>query len=347
MGVEAMVAITWTDDPNAVIISTTGDDGSVSYWWQAEDTGGWTKQLVGAPVFVPGQFNTYSEPTMAWTGDAVIITAADSFGNLDYWWQKKQTLTWNPQHVAQAALDGGIVYTNPAIAWAGDSVAIAVADTAGSLNYWWQTKDRIPWNKKIIDTARQPAIAGAPNNGAIIAAVDPEGLRYWQRIDEEQFSKPSTVATWSPSQPAIAWGDSTAVITAVDSAGSLYYWWGIPGSWHQQQVQPMIGGFGYSQPAIAWTGGAVVITAVDSAGNLMYWWQPKGGSGWYQQQVANASKDRVKYSSPAIAWTGGAVVIAAKSFNTRGYLHAINYWWQAEGTGGWNPQTVATYEPLT
>jgi hypothetical protein len=300
MGVEAMVAITWTDDPNAVIISTTGDDGSVSYWWQAEDTGGWTKQLVGAPVFVPGQFNTYSEPTMAWTGDAVIITAADSFGNLDYWWQKKQTLTWNPQHVAQAALDGGIVYTNPAIAWAGDSVAIAVADTAGSLNYWWQTKDRIPWNKKIIDTARQPAIAGAPNNGAIIAAVDPEGLRYWQRIDEEQFSKPSTVATWSP-----------------------------------------------SQPAIAWTGGAVVITAVDSAGNLMYWWQPKGGSGWYQQQVANASKDRVKYSSPAIAWTGGAVVIAAKSFNTRGYLHAINYWWQAEGTGGWNPQTVATYEPLT
>jgi len=295
-----MVAITWTDDPNAVIISTTGDDGSVSYWWQAEDTGGWTKQLVGAPVFVPGQFNTYSEPTMAWTGDAVIITAADSFGNLDYWWQKKQTLTWNPQHVAQAALDGGIVYTNPAIAWAGDSVAIAVADTAGSLNYWWQTKDRIPWNKKIIDTARQPAIAGAPNNGAIIAAVDPEGLRYWQRIDEEQFSKPSTVATWSP-----------------------------------------------SQPAIAWTGGAVVITAVDSAGNLMYWWQPKGGSGWYQQQVANASKDRVKYSSPAIAWTGGAVVIAAKSFNTRGYLHAINYWWQAEGTGGWNPQTVATYEPLT
>jgi len=300
MGVEAMVAITWTDDPNAVIISTTGDDGSVSYWWQAEDTGGWTKQLVGAPVFVPGQFNTYSEPTMAWTGDAVIITAADSFGNLDYWWQKKQTLTWNPQHVAQAALDGGIVYTNPAIAWAGDSVAIAVADTAGSLNYWWQTKDRIPWNKKIIDTARQPAIAGAPNNGAIIAAVDPEGLRYWQRIDEEQFSKPSTVATWSP-----------------------------------------------SQPAIAWTGGAVVITAVDSAGNLMYWWQPKGGSGWYQQQVANASKDRVKYSSPAIAWTGGAVVIAAKSFNTRGYLHAINYWWQAESTGGWNPQTVATYEPLT
>jgi hypothetical protein len=39
---------------------------------------------------------------MAWTGDAVIIAAADSFGNLDYWWQAKHKLDWNVQHVATA-----------------------------------------------------------------------------------------------------------------------------------------------------------------------------------------------------------------------------------------------------
>jgi LRR adjacent len=350
MGAEVMVAITWTDDPNAVIISSTGEDGNVYYWWQQEGTTGWMKQLVGAPVFVSGQFNAYSEPTMAWTGDAVIIAAADSFGNLDYWWQAKHKLDWNVQHVAAAASDGGIVYTKPAIAWAGDSVALVAADTAGSLTYWWQAKNTTPWNRQIIDTAHQPAITGAPNNSASIAAVDPEGLRYWWRITDQQFSNPSTVSSLQQgtySQPAIAWGDGTAVIAAVDNAGSLHYWWGNAEIWNPQVVAIMIGGFGYSQPSIAWADGAVVITAVDSAGNLDYWWQPEGSSGWNQQQVANASKDRVKYGSPAIAWTGGAVVIAAKSYNTRGYLRAINYWWQAQGASVWNPQTVATYEPLT
>jgi hypothetical protein len=246
--------------------------------------------------------------------------------------------------------DGGIVYTKPAIAWAGDSVALVAADTAGSLTYWWQTKNTTPWNRQIIDTAHQPAITGAPNNSASIAAVDPEGLRYWWRITDQQFSNPSTVSSLQQgtySQPAIAWGDGTAVIAAVDNAGSLHYWWGNAEIWNPQVVAIMIGGFGYSQPSIAWADGAVVITAVDSADNLDYWWQPEGSSGWNQQQVANAGKDRVKYGSAAIAWTGGAVVIAAKSYNTRGYLRAINYWWQAQGASVWNPQTVATYEPLT
>lgn len=345
-----MVAINWADDPNAVIISATGSDGSVYYWWQAEGTSGWIKQLVGTPTFVRGEANAYGEPTMAWTGDAVLIAAADTFGNLDYWWQAKQTTTWHVQHIAAAASDGGIVYTKPAIAWAGDSVAIAVADTAGSLNYWWQTKNRVPWNRRIIDTAQQPAIVGPPGNGAVMAAVDSAGLRYWHRIAEEQFSTPSTVASFSQgtfSQPAITWTDKNAVITAVDKPGSLHYWWGSENKWNPQVVASAVGAVGYSQPSIAWADGAVVITAVDSAGNLKYWWQSEGSSAWHQQEVADANTDRVKYSAPAIAWTGGAVVIAAKSFNTRGYLHAINYWWQAKGSSVWNPQTVATYEPLT
>jgi hypothetical protein len=179
--------------------------------------------------------------------------------------------------------DGGIVYTKPAIAWAGDSVALVAADTAGSLTYWWQTKNTTPWNRQIIDTAHQPAITGAPNNSASIAAVDPEGLRYWWRITDQQFSNPSTVSSLQQgtySQPAIAWGDGTAVIAAVDNAGSLHYWWGNAEIWNPQVVAIMIGGFGYSQPSNAWADGAVVITAVDSAGNLDYWWQPEGSSGW-------------------------------------------------------------------
>jgi hypothetical protein len=101
--------------------------------------------------------------------------------------------------------------------------------------------------------------------------------------------------------------------------------------------------------AITWTDdpNAVIISSTGEDGHVYYWRQQEGSSGWNQQQVANAGKDRVKYGSPAIAWTGGAVVIAAKSYNTRGYLRAINYWWQAQGASVWNPRTVATYEPLT
>lgn len=350
-----MCAIAWTDDVKAVIISSTDPAGNVNYWWQAQGEQDWVPQLVGAPLFISGRYNSYQEPTMAWTGDAVIIAAADALGNLDYWWQAKEKTNWNLQHVAAAATDGGILYTGPAIAWAGNSVALVASDNSGdALTYWWQAKNKTPWNRQIVATAQQPAIACAGDD-VVVTAVDTAGnLQYWwQSPEKTPFNPVQTVARSGRgityAQPSIAWTGNAVVITAVDSNGNLYYWWQAKDGvdWNGQLVANTSTGVRYSRPSIAWTGSAVVITAVDSAGNLHYWWQPQGGAGWKAQLVASASANFVKYDFPAIAWADRAAVIAAKSFNTAGQLHQINYWWQPHGAPSWNAQTVATYAPIT
>jgi hypothetical protein len=46
---------------------------------------------------------TYQNPAIAWTGTAEVITATDSAGDVDYWWQAAGTAPWNPQEVAAGA----------------------------------------------------------------------------------------------------------------------------------------------------------------------------------------------------------------------------------------------------
>ena len=40
--------------------------------------------------------------SIAWTGSSVIISAVDSQGNLDYWWQAAGTTPWHQEVVAAA-----------------------------------------------------------------------------------------------------------------------------------------------------------------------------------------------------------------------------------------------------
>ena len=43
-----------------------------------------------------------SGSAIAWTGSSVVISAEDSRGNLDYWWQAAGTAPWHQEVVAAA-----------------------------------------------------------------------------------------------------------------------------------------------------------------------------------------------------------------------------------------------------
>jgi hypothetical protein len=70
-----------------------GSDGNLYYWWQAADTTPWNMQTVATA-------GLYYFPSIAWTGDSVVITASGVGGNLYYWWQAAGTAPWNMQQVA-------------------------------------------------------------------------------------------------------------------------------------------------------------------------------------------------------------------------------------------------------
>jgi hypothetical protein len=90
--------ITWTG--TAEVITATDLGGNEDYWWQAAGTGTWNPQQVAVGPNGPGGTVSYSEPAIAWTGTAEVITATDSSGDLDYWWQAAGTAPWHQQQVA-------------------------------------------------------------------------------------------------------------------------------------------------------------------------------------------------------------------------------------------------------
>jgi hypothetical protein len=146
------------------------------------------------------------------------------------------------------------------------------------------------------------------------------------------------------STPAMAWTGSSLVLTAVDSdTNELDYWWQAAGTstWTEEPVAPGITG----TPAIAWTGSSVVITAVGVNGDLYYWWQAAGSTTWNQQTVSTAANftDSAYTTRPSIAWTGGSVIITATSAPVPASESAdttLYYFWQAAGSGTWNPEIV-------
>lgn len=70
----------------------------LDYWWEpATSNGGWTQQTPSGT----DQYSGFTRPrSIAWTGVSVIITSTDACGDLDYWWQKVGTATWNKQRVS-------------------------------------------------------------------------------------------------------------------------------------------------------------------------------------------------------------------------------------------------------
>ncbi len=125
-------ATAWTG--SAVVVAAVDSSGNLNYWWRAEDTGAWNKQTVASGPNAATPSGTvgvkYLQPAIAWTGGAVVITAADNSGNLYYWWQAEDTAAWNPQLVAAypGTTSATGAYASPAIVWTGSDMIIAAVD---------------------------------------------------------------------------------------------------------------------------------------------------------------------------------------------------------------------------
>jgi hypothetical protein len=148
-------AILWTG--GAVVITAVDGAGNLYYWVQLKGSIGASWPTPGLVASASGGVG-YSKPSIAWStvrqNHAVLITAADSAGNLHYWWQPQGATGWNAESVANATLVSG-KFDSPAIAWA-DRTAVIVAksfDSTGHLlkiNYWWQPNGAKGWNLETV-----------------------------------------------------------------------------------------------------------------------------------------------------------------------------------------------------
>jgi hypothetical protein len=237
-----MIALAWTG--SSVVIAAVDNAGDLHYWWQQADKTSWNQETVATGLGL-------GSPAIAWTGSSVVIAAVDRKGDLYYWWQQADKTGWNQETVATGLALGG-AFGQPAIAWAGVSVVIAAAASgaeSNSLYFWWQQADTTRWHQETVVTNeagfmgvyRAPAIAWT-GSSVVIAAADQVGnLYYWWQWDPfgigiEGFGPPlfpqppwnkETVASVPGgfNQPAIAWTGSSVIIAAVDSTGTLHYWW--------------------------------------------------------------------------------------------------------------------------
>ena len=109
-------AIAWTGD--FVVITAVDQEGNLIYWFLSPGPPGTTAFNQPQTVASAGRGGRYSQPAIAWTGGAVVITAVDGVGNLHYWVQLQGSIgsAWPaPQLVASAS--GGVGYSKPSIAW--------------------------------------------------------------------------------------------------------------------------------------------------------------------------------------------------------------------------------------
>ncbi len=119
------------------------------------------------------------------------------------------------------------------------------------------------------------------------------GSGTWQH--QEQVATGLQNGTAPLPYPAIAWTDSSVVITATDSDGNIYYWWQQAASsdWNKEHVFQGLFSGAETAPlpqnsSVAWTGASVVVAGTDGAGSLYYWWQQAGSGDWHQERVGEA-----------------------------------------------------------
>jgi hypothetical protein len=186
--------------PGSVVIAAPCP-GGICYWWQAVGTRPWNRQVVDDSAGA-------ASPSIAWTGNAVLIAATHWNGTRNaivYWWQAVGTRPWHKQEIASRDNNGeqGIALQNPAIADADGSVVIADGQAAlnnNGLNYWWApAKDSGVWTQQ------------TPTQSDTNADTDPR---------------------------VIAWTGRSVVISSVTNCGDLDYWWQAKATtdWNHQRV---------------------------------------------------------------------------------------------------------------
>lgn len=289
-------ALAWTgtyDTSNpAVVITATGSNGDLYYWWQKAGTTLWHKQLVAA--------GDYANPSVAATSTSVVIAATSlKTSNLYYWYQTFQTTPWHQQVVSHSQ------FLSASIGWTGSNVAIAAVNAApreqvGNIDYWWNPGGNTSWHQQTVAAATGTTSYSTPSlavttHAVIIAATD-QGFNvyYWYQWLGTSTWHRQKVAHSSVgfSNPSVAWADNTTFITVPGVVGGLNVYYQPYGTtpWTGQTVASA-GEFYFQGGSITGTGGATVIAAIENPsgnpGNVEYFSQMFGTTPWHEQTVAS------------------------------------------------------------
>jgi hypothetical protein len=141
----ASIAVT----PADVLVTAAATTGAVDVWAQEIGSPGWSSPQ----AVVAGGGSRYPTPAIAWTGPTSggtsydVITATNSRGELDYWWEADgDTDEWYPQEIAAAGAQSA--YARPSITVSATSVIITAVNTkTGAVWYWHQAFQTNGWQK--------------------------------------------------------------------------------------------------------------------------------------------------------------------------------------------------------
>jgi hypothetical protein len=170
---------------------------------------------------------------LAWTGSGTVIAAADTHGDLYYFFEASGSTKWREQVVAKART--GVSYSKPAIAWTGTSVFIAAVNQAGTLVYFVHAGGT--WREHVLSHAaeggrrawRAPSVAGVSGEVLVIDGNGYSGgaLESWRLgFGASQWSE-STVASGNYGASSLTItpdGPSGDVRLTATSGGTVYYW---------------------------------------------------------------------------------------------------------------------------
>jgi hypothetical protein len=289
----------------------------------------------------------YTLSRIAWNGSRILIAAADTHGDLYFFWQKAGSTTWHKELVANA---GTKVYRSPSITWTGSAVAIAAVDKAGDLVYFSQKSGSSKWHYQRVAKGSggkfsAPSIAAVSGGPVFVSADRPSALVSYEKAAGSSTWTQLTVASGKFGAPSlITCYDSLAaryltLVAATTSTHNLEFWWEFASSpgWTEETIATggSLGG------SLAATTKDLLLTAETINGGVDEWSQAIGGTGWTEQTVAGPSLG-APYKNPQIAWTGPTSTAETFDLITASQKGALVFWWNYDGlTTSWQQEKVA------
>jgi hypothetical protein len=314
----------------SAVITATGKDGSLKFYWQPYYEngvfgGGWRAEQAAGPGTIA--VNPTGE-SVAQVGESSVITAPGSDSSLEVYWQAIGAAGWTPDQVFGSQ---NISYTS--VAQVENSAVIAASISDGSLWFYWKTIGAPAiggWNPEQVSplpagfSSAQLAVAQV-GQSTVIAAFGSD-FNLWV------FSQPIGAAGgggWTYEQASasgygaavftglsLAQVGNSAGITAIgtDGTGGSLWFFSQPineSGWYAHQVPGLTGA---SAASVAQVGQSTVIAAIDGNGSLWAFSQPTGdtdfgGPEWNAEQLPGPAS--VQYSGVSVAQVGQSWVIAA------------------------------------
>jgi hypothetical protein len=282
---------------------------------------------------------------VAWTGSRSVIAAADTHGDLYYFWQAARSARWHEQVVAKARR--GVSFSKPAIAWTGQNVIIVALDAAGDLvDFVPQAGGTWSHAHPIAGEGggwQAPSVTGVPGGGALVTARIRTGKLYGWELAPGASDWTGGVISYGISGTASVatcydgHDDYLGLVTAI-SDGAVDFWWeplDNPG-WTLETIASPGPGVTFTSASVTATSNSVLVTASTSTGIVDFWSQPIGDSTWSGQTVARKANP-----------SGHPVISSYERLNVNDVITAtgprgqLDFWWQPAGSSTWIAETIA------